>query len=98
MEEHGSTMTVKDKKEARKITTEFQFEDSGQSEGRRRRDREPPPSQQSQRPPDRRRANFGAALTDNINVSSGSNQSNIQERRSRSASPNRENVDPAVAE
>lgn len=96
MDEHGSSMTVKDKKEARKITAEFQFEDSGQSEGRRRREREPPPSQ-AQRPPDRRRANFGAALSDD-NAASGSNRPTPQERRSRSTSPNRENVDPAVAE
>ncbi|KLO14194.1 hypothetical protein SCHPADRAFT_826837 [Schizopora paradoxa] len=101
MEEHGSTMTVKDKKEARKVTAEFQFEDSGQSEGRRRRDREPPPSSsssQSQRPPDRRRANFGAALTEDNTAASGSNTPVPQGRRSRSASPNRENLDPVVAE
>ena len=110
VDEHGTTMTVKDKKDARRIATEFQFEDSRQNrpgdrrrgQTERERDREPPPGLATTRPPDRRRAGFGAALTSEGDASgsspaSGANTPHIPSRP-RSSSPARENVDPAVAQ
>ena len=75
VEEHGAEMTSKDKKDARRIETNFTFDGPGGSQ-HGRKEREPPPSlppqQQGQssstpppRPPtSRRREAFGAALTD----------------------------------
>lgn len=54
VDEHGAAMTTRDKKDARKIIAEFQFEEAGPRTGRRggttrERDREPPPGLQASR-------------------------------------------------
>jgi hypothetical protein len=107
VEEHGTTMSSRDKKGAMRITTEFQFEEVGGRQGRRgggttgvvrERDREPPPLSQSPRPQhaqavpsNSRRAAFGSSLTDG---------STPQPRPSPSgsSSPLVQDTDPAVAE
>ncbi|EJD05770.1 uncharacterized protein FOMMEDRAFT_77585 [Fomitiporia mediterranea MF3/22] len=72
VEEHGSSMSTRDMKEARRLETNFEFDDHRGTNGRRReRDRErpgglPTPPRDSTpppRPPDRRREGFGASLT-----------------------------------
>ncbi|KAF9447580.1 hypothetical protein P691DRAFT_820683 [Macrolepiota fuliginosa MF-IS2] len=56
VEEHGASMSTKDKKDARKVTAGFQFEEVGGRPARhgggttRERDREPPPGLQAPRP------------------------------------------------
>ncbi|KAF5364596.1 hypothetical protein D9758_005587 [Tetrapyrgos nigripes] len=78
VEEHGAAMTARDRKDARRIQADFEFEEvGGRGRGRRNQDRErepPPPRQQQQPPPPPapgpprptgggRRKDFGAALT-----------------------------------
>jgi E3 ubiquitin-protein ligase ZNF598 len=71
VEEHGAEMSSRDRKDARRIEAEFEFEDI--AVGRRRRDgnydrgrdREPPPPARSSQgqPVNARRRDFGANLT-----------------------------------
>lgn len=79
VEEHGADMSARDKKDARRVQADFEFEEVGtggrrpRREHERDRDREPPPRpiQQPQpqpaatRPPagGRRREGFGSSLT-----------------------------------
>ena len=71
VEVHGATMSAKDMKEARRLETNFEFNDNRGAGARRREretdrsnDREPPRRViQQTSPPDRRREGFGAALT-----------------------------------
>ncbi|KAF9260823.1 hypothetical protein L218DRAFT_1002324 [Marasmius fiardii PR-910] len=73
VEAHGGAMSSRDKKDARRVQTNFEFEEvpgSGRARARAR-EREPPPQQPRQQPPPpprppgpgRRREGFGAALT-----------------------------------
>ncbi|KXN89163.1 hypothetical protein AN958_06156, partial [Leucoagaricus sp. SymC.cos] len=104
VEEHGATMSSRDKKDAMKVAAEFQFEEVGARQGRRgggtprERDREPPPGSQPPRPQPQagpsnsRRAAFGASLTD------GSSPQPVQSSSSGTASPLIPENDPAVLE
>ena len=89
VEDHGADMSSKDKKDARRIQTNFTFEGASVGNQHGRRDREPPPAQppqQSQsivnppgRPPPttRRRDAFGAALTEpGVTESQANNRDN----------------------
>jgi hypothetical protein len=76
VEDHGAAMSTRDKKDARKVAAEFQFEGVGVGRGRRdghhrERDREPPPGPPPPRilagPSNSRRAAFGGSLTDGTN-------------------------------
>jgi len=77
VEDHGADMNAKDKKDARRIETNFTFEAGGARSQHGHREREPPPTQPPQqpsqspanppgRPPptSRRRDAFGGALTE----------------------------------
>ncbi|EEB92934.1 hypothetical protein MPER_08481, partial [Moniliophthora perniciosa FA553] len=70
VETHGADMSARDKRDARRVQANFEFEEvPGAGRSRGRRDREPPPQQQQQpQPPPpggggRRREGFGASLT-----------------------------------
>lgn len=75
VEEHGADMTSRDKKDARRIQADFEFDEVGIGGGRRRRgggagggggDRDPPPHNPpagSSRPNGRRREGFSGNLT-----------------------------------
>ncbi|KAG7442494.1 uncharacterized protein BT62DRAFT_905989 [Guyanagaster necrorhizus] len=102
VEEHGADMSSRDKKDARRVPAEFEFEDTPGRRGGGRRDREherdssvPGPS----RPPGggRRREGFGASLTSGNGSNTSLPTPPVVSRRS-SPSPNREPVDPAVLE
>ncbi|KAG6819490.1 hypothetical protein H0H93_011347 [Arthromyces matolae] len=106
VEEHGGDMSARDRKDARRIQAEFEFEEVGRHGRRDRgshRDREPPARQTQQEPappptpavlrppgPGRRREGFGANLT-----GEGAS-SNTSPGHSRPASPPRGDVDPAL--
>lgn len=102
VEDHGASMSSRDKRDAMKIAAEFQFEEVGGRPGRRgggttrERDREPPPGSQPPQPQagpsSSRRAAFGASLT------GGTNTQSIQPPRSGTSSPLLPDADPAVIE
>ena len=78
VDEQGATMSARDRKEARRVVAEFDFDEIPGSGGRRRREREPPPLQASQSqaaPRSNRRDGFGAALTTTNPQPLGSTQS-----------------------
>lgn len=104
MDEHGTSMTARDKKEARRVVAEFDFEEIPGSGGRRRREREPPPpaNQHGSRP--NRRDGFGAALTTTGTQPTGSNappsttSASTPSFRRESPQPATEPVDPELAQ
>ncbi|KAK0463489.1 uncharacterized protein EV420DRAFT_1518464, partial [Desarmillaria tabescens] len=110
VEEHGADMSSRDKKDARRVPAQFEFEDTPSRRGGGRRDREhereppprqPPPSAPGpSRPPGagRRREGFGASLTTNDNASTTSLPTPPVVSRRSSPSPTREPVDPAILE
>lgn len=103
VEEHGANMSAKDMKDARRVETNFAFEEP-RGAGRRRRERDrdrdvgrdPPPhvAASQQRPLDRRREGFGAALTGENG--SGSNAP-LNQRSGRSSPSPPGDVDPETA-
>lgn len=101
VEVHGADMSSKDKRDARRVQAEFEFDDVGGSSWRGRRDRgdrererEPPPQvvQAQIRMGGRRREAFGGHLTTEV---SQTTQPSVPSGRS---SPIREDLDPLVAE
>ena len=105
VEEHGADMSARDKKDARRIQADFEFEEVGvgsrrgrRERGDREREREPPPG-----PPRpnaagaNRRAAFGGNLTtDGSNPATpNAGPSRVQSRRQ---SPSPTDMDPATAE
>jgi hypothetical protein len=85
VEQHAAGMSSRDKKDARKIQADFEFEGLGSS-GRARRDRERDGASQQQNTPSnantlmsrpmgtsRRMEGFGAALTSEVGGNAGSN-------------------------
>ncbi|KIY46880.1 hypothetical protein FISHEDRAFT_46411 [Fistulina hepatica ATCC 64428] len=99
VEEHGTSMSARDKKDARRVEATFEFEEVGLNrrgyrtrEREREREREPPPPP-TQTPARRRREGFGAALT---------NDSTSFDVLSPNAAPppvaRNSDVDPTVAE
>lgn len=111
VEEHGAEMSSRDKRDARRVQADFEFEEVGVGRrgGRRDRDREhnqerePPPHlhppSAPARPPGvgRRREGFGAGLTVNDPNVSVTNTPPAQSRRA-TPSPSRGDVDPEVLE
>ncbi|PBK93301.1 hypothetical protein ARMGADRAFT_929972 [Armillaria gallica] len=107
VEEHGADMSSRDKKDARRVPAEFEFEDIPGRRGSRRdreHEREPPPRQPPSapgpsRPPGagRRREGFGASLTNGNASTTSLSTPPVPSRRS-SPSPTREPVDPAILE
>jgi E3 ubiquitin-protein ligase ZNF598 len=72
VDEHGADMSSRDKKDARRVQAEFEFDEIGIGGRRSRRDRgggggndpePPPPAAGLSRPNGRRRGGFGANLT-----------------------------------
>ena len=101
VEVHGADMTSKDRKDARRVQAEFEFDDAGGSSRRGRRDRgdrererEPPPQtvQAQNRAGGRRREAFGGHLT------TEGTQAVLPTLPSGPPSPTREDADPLVAE
>ncbi|CAL1705376.1 unnamed protein product [Somion occarium] len=104
VEEHGADMTAKDKKDARRIQAEFEFEEVGgpgrrgrRDRGDREREREPPPQPVPSRP-----ANAGArrreAFSGNLTVDTTPISTSRQQSRQGSPSPSASNVNPAILE
>jgi E3 ubiquitin-protein ligase ZNF598 len=109
VEEHGSDMTSRDKKDARRIQAEFEFEEVGiggrrgrRDRGDREREREPPPHQPPgavpgpatpARPNVRRREGFGANLT----TETAPDQSS-RPNHTANISPPPGDIDPVTAE
>ncbi|KAL1743416.1 hypothetical protein HDZ31DRAFT_83411 [Schizophyllum fasciatum] len=102
VDEHGSTMSARDIKDARRVTTGFDFEEIPGAGGRRRgqrdgnRAREPPPQQQQQPAagpsrPNRRQA-FGGSLTADGTTPNNPPTPPLQ----RPATPPRTDIDPAT--
>lgn len=109
VEEHGADMSSKDKKAARQIQADFEFEEVGGSgrrgrrdRGDREREREPPPHVGPSRAANantnaagaRRREAFGGNLTTEGNGDGTANISRQQSRQDVTSS----DVDPAVLE
>ena len=105
VEVHGADMSSKDRKDARRVQAEFEFDDAGGSSRRGRRDRgdrererEPPPQvvQVQGRTPGRRREAFGGHLT----TTEGGTQTPTAQPSvpSGRASPIRDDVDLLVTE
>ncbi|KIJ59677.1 hypothetical protein HYDPIDRAFT_100159 [Hydnomerulius pinastri MD-312] len=106
VEVHGADMSSRDKRDARRVQAEFEFDDTGGNRRGRRdrgdREREPPPLQNQNtthavpRGVVRRREGFGGHIT----AESGGNQTVQSSGPSRRASPSppRGDVDPIVAE
>lgn len=97
VEVHGADMSSKDKKDARRVLAEFEFDDTGGGSRRGRRDRGdrelPPQIMQVQgRAAGRRREAFGGYLTE------GTTQATQASVPSGRTSPMREDVDPLIAE
>ncbi|KAL1716434.1 hypothetical protein EV715DRAFT_205332 [Schizophyllum commune] len=101
VDEHGSTMSARDIKDARRVTTGFDFEEVPGAGGRRRgqrdgnRAREPPPQQQQpaagpSRP--NRRQGFGGSLTADGTTPNNPTPPPVQ----RPATPPRTDIDPAT--
>lgn len=106
VEEHGAEMSSRDKKDARRVEADFEFEEVAAGRRRRERgnngtrDREPPtsapPPQASRQPANARRRDFGANLTEGVQPQNG-NTSNHMQNRTPSPLPVAD-VDPIVAE
>ncbi|KAI0683337.1 hypothetical protein BC835DRAFT_1423394 [Cytidiella melzeri] len=112
VEEHGADMSSRDKRDARRIQADFEFEEVGvggrrggrRDRGDREREREPPPSQaagpsNAAAAGSRRRAAFGGNLTTESTNGHGPTPhaaSRVQSRRQSPSPP--ADVDPAVAE
>ncbi|KAG6370057.1 hypothetical protein JVT61DRAFT_12459 [Boletus reticuloceps] len=101
VEVHGADMSSKDRRDARRIQAEFEFDDAGgtsrrgrRDRGDREREREPPPQimQTPGRTGGRRREAFGGHLTTEGTQMA---QPLVPSRR---ASPIRDDVDPLVSE
>lgn len=108
VEEHGAEMSSRDKKDARRIQADFEFEEvsAGGRRGRndrgdREREREPPPAAGTSinnAAGTRRRAAFGGNLTtENATPAPQSAAASRVQSRRQSPSPTAD-VDPAVAE
>ncbi|KAI0345396.1 hypothetical protein BDW22DRAFT_1354324 [Trametopsis cervina] len=110
VEEHGAEMSSRDKKDARRIQANFEFEEvgvGGRRGGRERgergdrgRERELPPHQglsNTAAAGARRRAAFGGSLTAEGSNTPTQNAANIAQSRRRSPSPPSD-ADPAVLE
>ena len=108
VEEHGADMSSKDKKAARQIQADFEFEEVGGSgrrgrrdRGDREREREPPPQAGPSRAANtgaagnRRREAFGGSLTAE---GSGNGTPNMSRQQSRQDITTTTDVDPAVLE
>ena len=108
VEEHGADMSAKDKKDARRVQADFEFEEVGvggrrgrRDRGDREREREPPqtgpPRANAAAAGTRRREAFGGALTgDNSGPPTpNAGTSRVQSRRQ---SPSPTDMDPATAE
>jgi E3 ubiquitin-protein ligase ZNF598 len=114
VEEHGAAMSARDRKDARRVQADFEFEEvGGRGRGRRNQEREPPPHQQPQPPPPpapgpsrppggSRRRDFGTTLTaEGGNPNPGDSLGNTPgPSRRQSPSPIRgdDDVDPQVFE
>lgn len=107
VEEHGAVMSTRDKKDARKVAAEFQFEGVAFGRSRRdgpprERDREPPPGTPPRilsGPSNSRRAAFGANLTDGASPTPPTHPSPpIHPSPSGTSTLYATDVDPAVAE
>ena len=101
VEVHGADMSSKDRKDARRVQADFEFDDTGGSSrrgwrdrGDREREREPPPqtAQPQNRAGGRRREAFGGYLT-----TEGAQTLQLSAPSGR-ASPIRDDVDPLFAE
>ncbi|KAF9220168.1 hypothetical protein BS17DRAFT_715431 [Gyrodon lividus] len=103
VEVHGADMSSRDKKDARRVQADFEFEDAGGSSRRGRRDRgdrererEPPPTQNipqaAPRAVPRRREAFGGHLT--TEMGGGQTMQSSGPSRRASPSPSRGDVDP----
>lgn len=105
MDEHGAEMSARDRKDARRVQADFEFEEVGvngrrgrRDRGDREREREPPPQPGPSRggaAGARRREAFGGSLT----TEGGASTPNAVPSRvpSRRQSPSPE-LDPAAAE
>lgn len=107
-------MSSRDKKDARKVAAEFQFEEVGTGRGRRgggttrERDREPPPGLQQPRPQAQAGpstaawpqpgATNGRRAAFGSSLTDGNAQQTVRPSPSGSSSPLIPDVDPAVAE
>lgn len=114
VEEHGADMSTRDRKDARRIQADFEFEEVGvggrrggrRDRGDREREREPPPAAASSSAPSgptpagsRRRAAFGGNLTAEGSNGASSTPNGVSRVQSRRQSPSPSgDVDPAVAE
>lgn len=100
LDEHHVEMSSKDKKDARRIQPEFEFEEVGA--GRRGRNRElvqPSPQHAGPSRPtiqNRRREGFGASLTVESNTTA--NPPAAQQTRRLTPSPPREDNDPVITQ
>jgi E3 ubiquitin-protein ligase ZNF598 len=104
VEVHGSDMSARDMKDARRIQADFEFEEVGvggrrgrRDRGDREREREPPPHAGPSRANAagaRRREAFGGNLTSETPAALDDDSNRIASRR-QSPSPD---MDPAVAE
>lgn len=108
VEEHGADMSSKDKKAARQIQADFEFEEVGgpgrrgrRDRGDREREREPPPQPGPSRAANtgaagaRRREAFGGNLTAE---GSGNGTPNLSRQQSRQDVTASSDVDPALLE
>ena len=101
VEVHGADMSSKDKRDARRVQAEFEFDDAGgggrrgrRDRGDRERERELPPVQVQGRSGGRRREAFGGHLT----TTEGTRTTTPPSVLSGRTSPIRDEVDPLVAE
>ena len=109
VEEHGAEMSARDKRDARRVEAQFEFEDAGGAPGRRgrrdrgdrEREREPPPhaaappggASRPQAAGARRREAFGGNLTAD---SGGGGSTSQQASRRQTPSPEPGEADPRV--
>lgn len=110
VEEHGAEMSARDRKDAKRVQADFEFEEIslGGRRGRRdrpdrEREREPPPGAGSARPGAagaRRREAFGGNLTaeGSSRPNNTSAQASQQPSRRQSPSPDPADADPVHAE
>ncbi|KAF8584109.1 hypothetical protein K439DRAFT_1633855 [Ramaria rubella] len=101
VEQHGGEMTARDRKDARRIETGFDYDDIGESNRRqeraraRERERDPPEPGPSR---SRRRETFGANLTSQSLGVSGPPQSTLQRQQEEEENPHNSDIDPVAAE
>ena len=99
VEEHAAEMSSRDKRDARRIEADFEFEGRRERGNNRDRDREPPastspPQGSSRQPVNVRRRDFGAHLTSENTLTHEATPIT----QVRSPSPLSIDVDPIVAE